>query len=202
MCGHAPEGSDREFLYIRKQVLTWTYLNIWENRQRNRNPHLPLVFVQRLWRKLSDRSILSVRESCYIVRSRQTNWVLLYFTVRREPVRRRLQKWSRIRRAQSFYRSMRLLPARRTWRKWSRRRRTTRECTAGRRSSLSMRFIASIRGSRIICFRSWRTARSFWSVQRQRIRILRSTELCCPDLSFLNWRVCRRMISGHWFSVR
>ena len=35
------------------------------------------------------------------------------------------------------------------------------ECTAGRRSSLSMRFIASIRGSRIICFRSWRTARSF-----------------------------------------
>ena len=31
----------------------------------------------------------------------------------------------------------------------------------GRRSSLSMRFIASIRGSRIICFRSWRTARSF-----------------------------------------
>lgn len=38
---------------------------------------------------------------------------------------------------------------------------TTRECTAGRRSSLSKRFIASIRGSRIICFRSWRTARSF-----------------------------------------
>lgn len=26
--GHAPEGSDWEFLYIRKQVLTWTYLNI------------------------------------------------------------------------------------------------------------------------------------------------------------------------------
>lgn len=26
--GHVPEGSDREFLYIRKQVLTWTYLNI------------------------------------------------------------------------------------------------------------------------------------------------------------------------------
>ena len=26
--GHVPEGSDREFLYIRKQVLTWIYLNI------------------------------------------------------------------------------------------------------------------------------------------------------------------------------
>ena len=26
--GHVPGGSDREFLYIRKQVLTWIYLNI------------------------------------------------------------------------------------------------------------------------------------------------------------------------------
>ncbi len=52
------------------------------------------------------------------------------------------------------------LPVKKIWRMCASEEKRCRECTERRRSCLWMRSIASIRDSRIICFRLWRTVRS------------------------------------------
>ena len=49
-------------------------------------------------------------------------------------------------------------PEKRIWRPWYPGQKIIWECTGARRSCLWTRFTVSIRGSRIICFPSWRTA--------------------------------------------